>query len=529
MARQGSGQPLELTSRDRPAQRSPRSRNDGRQILALVLILSLPSLYCFLVVPPLWRDSDGFLQVFTKPSYLTILQWPPLYCFTARVPLGLGNLLDPAFRAHFPPEQISFTDPGVYALLLVQHALLILACLAACRTFTPRRGWQCGFALAFALSPGLYAFAHCVGSESLSHTLLIGTVVAAARLKQWPDSNRRLTFVAALAASILTRHINAVTCLLLPVQACLEGIGKAFSRSSGPSTARGKGGPVLAAFAKPVAGSLILSVGAFLVAQGTMGLLCVRTHTVWVSRVGYTFQWRLDFLARLPDAERRAFLADLNRRLNDPLLADGLAAVETAFERQQPFEPERLFHAMYDVLGGQGMSSVGARRDLIDRKLNRLARTVLLSTDGRFWRVATADFLDSMKYTPPQVTAEPFNCTDWLKARLAEPMFEPLRSLATFRTAQDALRTWQRDAYFHVGTGLPVWTVGAMALVGSVLLALKRRGGAALSPWPALSFALALLITGTALLYANCTLTFRAARFVPPTYILFLLAAIASF
>jgi hypothetical protein len=47
-------------------------------------------------------------------------------------------------------------------------------------------------------------------------------------------------------------------------------------------------------------------------------------------------------------------------------------------------------------------------------------------------------------------------------------------------------------------------------------------------PWPALSFSLALLFTGVALLYANCALTFRGARFIPPTYILFLLAAITS-
>ena len=519
-----SSQPVELAAPGRPAARIRKFSGHGRQVFLLALILSLPSLYCLFFVPPLWRDSDGFLQVFTKPSYLTILHWPPLYCFGARVPLFFGNLLDPGFLAHFPPKGPILTDPGVYALLLAQHAGLVLACLAACRTFTKRPWLQCGFAAAFALSPALYAFANCVGSESLSHTLLIWTVVAAARLKQRPDPNRHLTYLGALTSTILARHINALACLLLPVQAGLEGIGKAFSRLLNPGSAPGR--PALINLGKPLAASLALSAAAFLIAQGVMYVLCVGTGTVWVSRLGYTFQWRLGFLTYLPATDRRAFLAELDQRLNDPLITSGLAAVETAFQREEPFDSERLFTAMYDKLASQGMKSSGARRDLIDRKLNRLAQTVLLSPDRRFWRVVTEDFLASMAYSPPRMAAEPFHSTDWLKARLEQPTFEPLRGLVTFRNSQGTAETWQNSAYFQLGAGMPVWGFGVAALVGCTLLALNaRREG---TPWPALSFSLALLFTGAALLYVNCALTFRGARFVPPTYILFLLAAITS-
>jgi hypothetical protein len=519
-----SSQPVEVAAPGRPAARIRKVSGHGRQVFLLALILSLPSLYCLLFIPPLWRDSDGFLQVFTKPSYLTILHWPPLYCFGARLPLFFGNLLDPGFLAHFPPKQSVFTDPGVYALLLAQHAGLVLACLAACRTFTKRPLLQCGFAAAFALSPALYAFANCVGSESLSHTLLIWTVVAAARLKQRPDPNRHLTYLGALTSTILARHINALACLILPVQAGLAGVGKAFSRLLNSGSAPRM--PALIAIGKPLAASLALSAAAFLIAQGIMYVLCVGTGTVWVSRLGYTFQWRLDFLTYLPATERHALLADLGKRLNDPLITSGLAAVETAFQRQEPFDPERLFTAMYDNLASQGMKSIGARRDLIDRKLNRLAQTILLSPDRRFWHVVTGDFLASMDYSLPQMAAEPFHSTDWLKARLGQPTFAPVRGLVTFRSAQQTAEKWQSSAYFQLGTGIPVWSFGLAALVCCTLLALNaRREG---TPWPALSFSLALLFTGAALLYANCALTFRGARFVPPTYILFLLAAIAS-
>jgi hypothetical protein len=203
---------------------------------------------------------------------------------------------------------------------------------------------------------------------------------------------------------------------------------------------------------------------------------------------------------------------------------------------------------MYDNLFSRGMKSSGTRRDLIDRKLNRLAQTILLSGNGRFWHAVTEDFLASMDYSLPQMAAEPFHSTDWLKARVGQPTFEPVRGLVTFRNPQNTAEKWQNSAFFQLGTGIPVWSFGSMALACCMALALegvwgvqahelhrprlphtfllKARGKE--TPWPALSFSLALLFTGAALLYANCALTFRGARFVPPTYILFLLAAAAS-
>ena len=164
MSAQG-GQPVKLAIPDRrPITGARNPSGDGRQVWLLALVLGLPSLYCLLFVPPLWRDSDGFFQVSKRPDYLTILHWPPLYCFGARLPMLFGNLLDLGYLAHFPPRHPVFTDPGVYALLLAQHAALIMACFAACRTFTRHPLLQCGFAAAFALSPALYAFANCVGS-----------------------------------------------------------------------------------------------------------------------------------------------------------------------------------------------------------------------------------------------------------------------------------------------------------------------------------------------------------------------------
>jgi hypothetical protein len=57
-------------------------------MVLLVVLLAAPSVYLFLKFPPLRRDSDGFYQIYARPGELTILHWPPLYCFLARIPVA---------------------------------------------------------------------------------------------------------------------------------------------------------------------------------------------------------------------------------------------------------------------------------------------------------------------------------------------------------------------------------------------------------------------------------------------------------
>lgn len=68
--------------------------SDGCMGFGLLLFLSLPSLYLFISIPPLWRDSDGFYQVATKFDFLTVLHWPTHYCFCPRIPFLAATILD---------------------------------------------------------------------------------------------------------------------------------------------------------------------------------------------------------------------------------------------------------------------------------------------------------------------------------------------------------------------------------------------------------------------------------------------------
>src|SRR4051812_22623833 len=97
----------------------PNSRAFRAMGAALVLaILCAPSVWMLRAIPPLWKDTDAYLQVTEPPNVVTILQYAPLYCFSSRVPLYLGFSYDRVrARASLPP--LSFfaepvlTDSGV--------------------------------------------------------------------------------------------------------------------------------------------------------------------------------------------------------------------------------------------------------------------------------------------------------------------------------------------------------------------------------------------------------------------------------
>src|SRR6266403_3861478 len=98
----------------------------------LFAVLVTPSIWMLSVIPPLWRDLDAYVQVTQPPGPGTILQYGPLYCFIARIPLYLGYVID-CLRAGGSLPTLPFfvhpilTDSGVFALLLSQQVALCFA------------------------------------------------------------------------------------------------------------------------------------------------------------------------------------------------------------------------------------------------------------------------------------------------------------------------------------------------------------------------------------------------------------------
>ena len=103
-----------LPSRDKPESR------DIRKFVATILpflLLTIPSVWLLLFVPPLWRDVDAYNQTVLPPGLVTILHHGPLYCALSRFPLWFGYLIS-------NPDQ-----PSRSAISLSTHSLLTPACI----------------------------------------------------------------------------------------------------------------------------------------------------------------------------------------------------------------------------------------------------------------------------------------------------------------------------------------------------------------------------------------------------------------
>src|SRR5690348_11983959 len=76
-----------------PERKRPRLLTLAAAFVVCAVLLT-PSIWMLSMIPPLWRDVDAYVQVTRPPGPETILQYGPLYCFVARVPLYVGYTID---------------------------------------------------------------------------------------------------------------------------------------------------------------------------------------------------------------------------------------------------------------------------------------------------------------------------------------------------------------------------------------------------------------------------------------------------
>src|ERR1700738_1509861 len=83
----------------------------------LLLILSIPSLYIFLIIPPLWRDDDAFSEIVSTFAPKGIIHYLPGYCLGGRLIVSAGSIVASLLGGHGMPHlSISATplsDAGI--------------------------------------------------------------------------------------------------------------------------------------------------------------------------------------------------------------------------------------------------------------------------------------------------------------------------------------------------------------------------------------------------------------------------------
>jgi hypothetical protein len=474
------------------------------------------------------------LQVTRPPGPETILQYGPLYCFAARIPLYLGYAID-SIRAQGSLPTLDFfihpilTDSGVFLLLLLQHAAL---CFAAFRLITAATGifWvRLILAIAWAVNPLFYTFAHCVGGETLSMilTLLIGAMgLRIIRYTRKVPHKEWLLFGMLLWLCILSRHINAALAGLLPttffILAAYRLIMTRVGRSEllrGRHLLRAKQGLGKATFAVTVA------ICCVVLANVSLRVLSNAAKTSYHSVVGLTFLSRLKILGELPVEKRNELFNKVIKNTDSgdvknliELLRNDLSVTShldvSAFKKKaQPF-----FSSPQTDPDGQSFHVT----------LNHATLLFLYPPQEIFLSAVAADFKKSQEIRIPDVVSYLFVTTRFYFSHPdAVPQYA---SLITFRNrnADQILTIFKRHSYFrhpknmNYRAFLYIWIV----LLAAFLLVAKVRkrevGGVA-------SYACAMIVIGILMMLANCLLVAFLPRYTLPMWELTLVSLFILF
>jgi hypothetical protein len=505
------------------------------------VVLVLPSLWCLLCVPPLWRDTDGFNQIASTFAPKGIIHWLPGYCFFGRLVVIAAGIVASLVSGHGLPylsigtPQLS--DAGIYTLLLVQHAFLFSALTYLVRTFVDGFWYRLAWSVVLALTPWMYTFANCIGSEAFSSPLVLLVTAFGWRCLRAPSLTvkRVAGLFGLLLAACLTRQINLLLAALVPLS-CLFVALQRFVLGSAP-------GPVAEGGDHPGASTrsqrrvwpdatrwagrcaLFGAVGvmAVLGSLGVQRVMCVLFRVPYRSTFGETFEWRLYFLKGMPAPERARLLGQVAEKLDDPVITKALQSLDASINRGEQWNDMFLYAAMDEDLDRAGLKQLQARTYQVDLKLNRLARRFVLSANPYLLRAIWNDFLRVPLSTQPEMAEAPFETTDMLIALSGGPRYARLRTLPSFQHPPGFFTRYAHQTpYLQVLSGVPmlIWMVIAAA---GAFIAWWRCGVQAAIP---VAYGGALVITGFLIALGTCASTFFGARLYLPVYSLFEIAAL---
>lgn len=498
---------------------------DRRQWIIL-LILSLPSIYVLLTLPPLWRDSDGFNEVASTFAPKGIIHWLPGYCLGARLILLGAGIVGSLLGGHgIPYLSISITplnNVGIYTLIVVQHLFLVFSLLYGVNTFSSHFLLRAVFSAFLALTPWIYIYANCIGSEAFSNPLVYLILAYGWKCLRANEFSRErvLLYFVLLVGAALTRQINALFAALLPLALLPPTMGELIQ-----SGARSYCSDRQSRFYSGRRFLIFIVIG--LCAIGTS--VVVQQGMCWLFRVpfrstfGETFEWRLSYLNGLSEEERTKIIDQISTRLGDPVTTEALEALNRSLNQGDNWTDMFLFYKIDEILVRSGFSDMQLRTWQVDLKLNRIATCVLLSAEPHFLRAVWSDFAKWPLFTQMDLAYPPFILTDWLQTQLPYPRYGRLRELASFQHEAGYYNdVWKRIPYFHIFAGIPMLVMGCLAVVfGGITLIARSRVPLAKE---GISYAMSIIVLGLLFALGNCLSTFSGARFYLPVYSLFQMA-----
>ena len=476
------------------------------------------------VIPPLWKDIDAYAQVTLPPGSGTILQYGPLYCFLSRIPLYVGYAIDCVARGAPLPAPAFFihptlTDSGVFALLLSQHILLCFG-TSYLIGLTTRLFWvRLTLALAWALNPLFYTFAHCIGTETLSMilVLLIGaTGFRIVRYSRKVPGREWLLFGVLLWLSILTRHINATLAGVLPLTFLFLSTFRLIMIRLSRSQLLRRWQRLRARQAlQKAAVAVAVGIGCIVLANVSLRGLCYAVNTPYRSTAGPAFLGRLKFLARLPVEKRNQLLDKTSENTNSTDVKKVISLLRDSFRDENPNWDGFAFkeNAQAFLFSPQTITSEKQFYDV----LNRTAWAFLYPPDKIFLSAITTDLEASQRITIPDVVSFLFVTTRFYFSHSAE--MPQCASLVTFRdrNAAQVFAIFKNHSYFrhpkHMSYRalLFLWVI-VLGLFAVIAQMRKQRSAGVVS------YAAALTMIGLFVMLANCVLAVFQPRYTLPMW-----------
>jgi len=473
------------------------------------------------VIPPLWRDIDAYVQVTQPPGAQTILQYGPLYCLLARIPIYLGYAIE-CLRVGDPVPSVAFllhptlTDSGVFTLLLSQHVALCWSAFylisAASRFFLVRLL----LAGVWVTNPLFYTFAHCVGSETLSmiFLLLLGaTGIKIISHRRKVPGREWLLFGLLLWLSILTRHLNALLAALMPVTFLLLSAHRvtlaAFARSK--LVRRGQRLRAREDLRK-TAVTLAIGLSCIVLANISSRGLCAAVHIPYRFQAGFAFLWRLEFLARLPSETANEFLDRMARDVSAPDVQKVISQLREAIHETTAWEATAFMRETQAALLAPDMK-------LQEESMSVLNRTVvafLWPPRDLFVNAVETDFARARLTTIPDVGRSLFVHTIFYYSyRDVMPGYAPL---ITFRdkTENDILAHYKRHSYFHRWKQFSYNAFWCLWFALILILALVTKKSS--YEMAVVHYGLAATLVGVAMILANCLLNEFQPRYTLPMW-----------
>jgi hypothetical protein len=260
-----------------------------------------------------------------------------------------------------------------------------------------------------------------------------------------------------------------------------------------------------------------IGIGVAAASVGVQEAMCWLFRVPYRSTFGVTFEWRLDYLNRLPVAERNAILNKVSVKVNDPIVTEAIQAWEQAMDRKEEPAYGFLYDQIDEILSRSGRKSLQQQTFEIDSKLNRVAQAFLTPPDPALLTTIQSEMLRVPCLSQADLAVQPLALTDSLQHQLAAPRYARLRPLCSFQFPQGHYKQlFENNAYFQLFKGLPLGGFVLLSFAGGALVLIcSPRDFVSIA---GVCYAWSMVVVGFLMALANCFSTSFGARYFLPLF-----------